>query len=316
MSEDVKPVVKSTAPKKRAPARKAPTKAAALKALGLTKEDLDAIKSLRSQQAAPAEPNVVEASAVLRPASGFGGDGFGPAPSDPQAHLDNRHAPAQVAQPAAVQAAIEEPVWYMRNLRHTDVGFRLTRQSDSNKKRTNLKPRGQRGDIVKLETGDLKDAELQTQVAYELIEIIPEGEALEAIRKQYTNHQQSVPAHIAALRNPLGQEYNTQPRTLTDEESMGYKVADLDPALMQGKLSDKDIKRDGGFARMQPVQNPNPGNIVSDGFMAAPQQELGRNSTDNEKAAQIDALARSKQFEGPGAGLGEVTVKVAPVQRG
>lgn len=312
MSEDAP---KAT-PKKRAASRKPPTKAAALKALGLTKEDLDAIKELRSQQnSAPEPPREVHGSATLRPAPGFGGDGFGPAPSDPQQHLENRQAPAQVAQPAAVQAAIEEPVWYMRNLRHTDVGFRLTRQSDSSKKRTSLKPRGQRGDIQKLEPGDLKDAELQTQVAYELIEIIPEGEALEAIRKQYTNHQHAVPAHIAALRNPLGQEYDTAPRTLSDEESMGYKVADLDPALMQGKLSDKDIKRDGGFATMQPVQNPSPGQIVSDGFMAAPQQELGRNATDNERAAQIDALARSKQFEGPGAGVGEVTVKVAPVQR-
>lgn len=330
-------------PKKRAPARKPPTKAAALKALGLTNEDLAALKQLRSQQAAPAEPaptvctcgpnegctncppgkwsnspepRLVEASATLQPGSGFGGDGMRNAPSDPQAHLEDRPAPRTIDRAQAVDfAQTDEPVWYMRNLRYMEVGFRLSRQSDSSKKRTNLKPRGQRGDIVKLEPGDLKDAELQTQVAYQVIEIIPEGEALAAIAKQYTNHQHAVPAHIAALRNPLGKEYDTAPRTLSDEESMGYKVADLDPALMQGKLSDKDIKRDGGFAVMQPVQNPNPGRIVSDGFMAAPQQELGRNATDNEKAAQIDALARSKQFEGPGAGLGEVTVKVAPVQR-
>jgi hypothetical protein len=30
---------------------------------------------------------------------------------------------------------------------------------------------------------------------------------------------------------------------------------------------------------------------------------------------EVDALARSKAFEGPGAGVGEVTVKVMPTQR-
>jgi hypothetical protein len=205
----------------------------------------------------------------------------------------------------------------MRNLRQMDVGFRLSRQEATGQKRTNLKPRGQRGDIVKLEPGDLKDAELQTQVSYGLVEVIPEGEALEAIRKQYTNYQNTVPAHIAMLRNPKGEEYTqVNPVTMaSDDEAYGIKVADLDPGLMQGKLSDKEIKRSGGFAQ-NAQQTPTGGNpsIISDGFMAQPQQGLGNNG-DNEKAAEVDALARSKAFEGPGAGVGEVTVKVMPTQR-
>lgn len=288
------------------PVKRGPSKAAALKALGLTQEDLDYIKDRNSPPTTAAKPNVVEASATL--SSGFGGD-------DPQAVLEDRPAPPRVEN--AMPQTTEEPTWYIRNLRNVEVGFRLSRQAESTKKRTNLKPRGQRGDIVKLEPGDLKDSELQTQVAYQLVEVIPEGEALEAIKKQYTNHQQTLPSHVAALRNEYGKEYNTAPRTVSDEESMGYKVADLDPRLMQGGLSDKDIKRDGGFQQegiMQPVESPRPGSIISDGFMAPAQQAVG-NAGDNERAAAVDALARSKQFEGPGAGLGEVTVKVEPVQR-
>jgi hypothetical protein len=206
----------------------------------------------------------------------------------------------------------------MRNLRDMEVNFRLSRQTESGKKRTHLEPRGRRGDIVKLEPEDLRDVELQTQVQYGLVEVIPEGEALEAIRKQYNNAQTSVPAHIAALRNPLGQEYDLPVRTLSDEEAMGYKVADLDPALMQGKLSDREIKAGGGFAQpnlVGPVQNPSPGRIISDGFLDQTQTGLGNSAGDNERAAQVDALARSKQFEGPGAGLGDVVVRVAPTQK-
>lgn len=327
MSDDPKPEATPSAPKKRAPRAKPPTKAAALKALGLSKEDLDNLKAAAKELAelkaqTPAQnpqPNVVEASATLRPAEGFGGDGTQAAPSDPQQHLESRPAPSN--EQGSMPTTSKEPVWYIRNLRGMEVGFRLSRQNAVGQKRTNLKPRGMRGDIVKLEPGDLQDAELQTQVSYGLVEVIPEGEALEAIKKQYTNHANAVSPHIAMLRNPLGQEYNTQPRTLSDEESMGYKVADLDPRLMQGKLSDQEIRRGGGFAQ-DASQTPTGGNpaIISDGFqqqqnfMAPTQTALG-GAADNEKAAQIDALARSTQFEGPGAGLGEVTVKVEPVQR-
>lgn len=291
----------------RRPASKGPTKAQALKALGLTNEDLAYIKAKATER------NVVEASATLHPGSSLGG-------SDPQSALEFRPAPKFLPERAnAVDFAThEEPVWYMRNLRHTSVGFRLSRQNTQGQKRTELKPRGQRGDIVKLEPGDLKDAELQTQVSYGLVEVIPEGEALEAIRKQYTNHQNEIPSHIAMLRNPKGEQYpQANPvRMASDDEAYGIKVADLDPALMQGKLSDKEIKRDGGFAQ-NAQQTPTGGNpaIISDGFMAQPQQGLGNAAGDNQRAAEVDALARSKAFEGPGAGVGEVTVKVMPTQR-
>lgn len=316
---------------KRKSTKRGPTRAAALKALGLTAEDFAAIKALREASTNDAavdaaeslaghklqrsEPQAVEASATLHshsPSLGTGGQ-------DPQAALEDRPAPEKVAWNAPTEG---DPVWYVRNLRGVDVGFRLTRQQKQGEKRTNLKPRGARGDMVRLEPNDLKDPELSTQVEYGLVEVIPEGEALEAIKRQYTNAQVQVPAHIAALRNELGQEYTqaNPVRMATDEEAFGVKVADLDPALMQGKLSDREIKRDGGIVgqggvTMEPVQNPRPGSIISDGFMAPAQTDSSSLGGADERSQQIDALARSNQFEGPGAGLGEVTLKVEPVRR-
>lgn len=323
-----------TKPPRKTPAKRGPTKAAALKALGLSQKDLDYLKDRNSPSEAECtcgpnegcsscpekkfeEGNVVEASANLKPGSGFVGG------TDPQQALESRQTPPKSELPAnwpgPSAGPQDEPVWYMRNLRGVEVRFRLSRQEDSSKKATQLRPRGQRGDIAKLEASDLRDPELQTQVAYGLVEVIPEGEALTAISKQYTNHQSQVSPHIAMLTNALGEQlYPDQIKFASDEEAYGIKVADLNPALMQGRLSDKEIKRDGGVVQpgvIQPVQNPSPGSIVTDGFMAAEQPGLGNSSGDNAKAAQVDALARSKQFEGPGAGVGEVTVKVAPVQR-
>lgn len=315
-------------PAARKPVKRGPTKAAALKALGLTPEDLEAIKALREAKTNDAavdaaeslaghplkRSEVHEATANLKPAPGFGGLGG----DDPQKALEERPAPAKREWNAPDPDA--DPVWYVRNLRGVDVSFRLSRQKDHSnpKDRIALKPRGARGDMVKLESGDLKDPELQTQVSFDLVEVIPEGEALEAIKKQFTNQQTVVPAHIAALRNPLGKEYaQANPvKFATDEEAYGIKVADLDPDLMKGNLSDREIKRGGGFvqnAQHTPVGG-NPA-IISDGFMAAAQTDSSQMGNNDQRSQDIDALARSKQFEGPGAGLGSVTVKVEPVQR-
>lgn len=296
-----------------------PTKAAALKKLGLTQEDLNALKELRSQQGATptADPSFEDkvAAVVAQQASKhavYGSATVHPA-SDPQAHLEDRKAPEQVAWNSPDEDAA--PVWYARNLRGVDVGFRFTRQQESGQKRTNLKPRGSRGDMVRLHPEDLRDPELATQVSYGLIEVIPEGEAQAAIKKQYTNAQTEVPNHISMLRNPLGEEYQqaNPVKFATDEEAYGVKVADLNPDLMAGKLSDKEIFRDGGF-----VQNaghtPTGGNpaIISDGFLAATQSEDRGN---NEKQAEVDAKFRAGQFEDrPEDNLG-VKVTLEPTQR-
>jgi hypothetical protein len=125
-----------------------------------------------------------------------------------------------------------------------------------------------------------------------------------------------VSPHIAMLRNELGQPYQQQPKFATDEEAYGITVAQNDPRLMRGELSDKEIKRDGGFVQ-NAQQTPPGGNagIINDGFMAPVQGDSAQLGNNDEHSQKVDALARSNAFEGPGAGLGEVTVKVEPVQR-
>jgi hypothetical protein len=308
---------------RKTPARKGPTRAAALKALGLTAADLrdlkEAAKELAELKMDRGKSDATECACgpnqgcTSCPPAKFENS------RDPQKVLEDRPAPHRVDLPDTE----EEPVWYVRNLRHVDVGFRLTRQQKQGEKRTNLKPRGSRGDMLQLQQGDLKDPELQTQVGYGLVEVIPEGEARAAISKQFTNQQTQVPAHIASLRNPKGEAYEqaNPVRIASDDEAYGVKVADLDPALMRGELSDTEIKRGGGFAdpnRQGMPQNTSPGGnpaIISDGFMAPAQGDSSQMGNNDQRSQQVDALARSGQFEGPGAGLGRVNVTVEPVRR-
>ena len=309
-------------PARKTPAKRGPTKAAALKALGLTQEDLNAIKELRELKAVLDKndlPSPMQSvpQAVRDLVGHQDHKKQGEAASGSTENSVPEYRPVDPVQPAELPTQPEEAIWYARNLRHVEVSFRLTRQRKSDERRTELKPRGQRGDMVRLESRDLKDPELQAQVGYELIEVIPEGEAITAINKQFTNRQAQVPAHIAMLTNAKGEQlYPDQVRMATDEEAYGIKVADLDPALMQGKLSDQDIKRGGGFAQ-NASQTPTGGNpaIISDGFIAPTQGDAAQLGNNDQRSQEIDALARSKQFEGPGAGLGNVTVKVEPVQR-
>jgi hypothetical protein len=177
-------------PTRKAPAKRGPTKAAALKALGLTQEDLDYLKERH-------EPPVTEAVAPTEQPP----EGYEFVSSSPELLRRKREAEDEArmqAEPVPNAAPTHEvhvpevetvPTWYVRNLRNMEVSYRLTRQQKQGEKRTTLKPRGQRGDTARLDHGDLNDSELQTQLAYGLVEILPEGEALEVIRKQSFNSQ-------------------------------------------------------------------------------------------------------------------------------
>lgn len=281
-----------TPAKRKAPAKRGPTKAQALKALGLTQEDLNALKQLREVQAA-----VEQTQEEVKKQ---------PDAKDPQQFLEDRPGPTPSPTPPAEEG---EPVFYERNLRGVEVNYRKTRQQKQGERRTALKPRGQRGDLKKLEPGDLRDSEVQTQVAYSLIEIIPEGEALEILKKQGYNATQGVPAHIAALRNELGKPYEQGAIQVARDES--YKVADLKP-VVEGEYGEIQVGPQGPQREIR--QNaPTGGNphIISDGFTQGVPQMGG---VDQNAMAQ-DALARSKAYEGPGAGTGEVIVKVTPTVR-
>jgi len=295
------------------PRAKPPTKAQALKALGLTQEDLDVLKSLkegveaaRQFEGKNAEISAIEAESVAskeKLAATAEVTSASPAP------FGTGVRDSIGFHPDLSMGPVTETVWYARNARNVEVSYRLTRQKKMGERRTDLKPRGMRGDIVKLQPGDLEDAELQTQVAYGLIEIIPEGEALEAIKKQGYNATQQPHAPLNVLRNELGHPYSEDAiRVASHEEAHGYTVAKLDS---NGSESGDLPSRGKAGIDWEKARNLNiapPGNpaIVSDGF--APQ---GPNAADMAK----DALARQKNLEGPGAGLGTVAVVIEPTQR-
>jgi hypothetical protein len=274
---------KTSSPRKRT-TKRGPTKAAALKALGLSQDDLDTLKAVAAaREAAAAQKEEAPAPE--------------PAPSNPaqEAVLNPEPDPAQ------------PQVFYARNLGSV-TRFRLSRQQDKTKRATELKPRGQRGDMLRLEPQDLNDPELITQVEYGLIEIITEAQARDIIRKQAHNVQQAIHPAMAALRNELGEEY-AQDAVRVDVEynSQGITVAPLTPqGGGAGALPDlgrrgvdwNAIRQGQAAPVMQPVQNPSPGRIVSDGF-AKPD-------------VAADMVARQKNLEGPAAGGVQRVVVEAP----
>lgn len=297
--------------------KRGPTKAASLKALGLTQEDLDAIKELKKIREVQAEEgghqkDLVEAELRGRETAKAAVEEIQEARNavtdDPEWSAAAPQAVGQDATPVS-----SEPVFFMRNLRGVEVAFRLSRQEDS-RKRTTLKPRGQRGDMQKLEAADLKDAELRTQVAYNLVEIIPEGEALAAIEKQAINSSaQGARPLVDMLRGPLGERYEDPNPVKADEipfEQQGTVVAHLNPQENSptGELPSKGRGIDWQQAR-QIGGNPA---IIQDGFA----QQAPPSQDPNQAAMAADAVARQKGRQGPSAaGLSGVKVTVDPVQK-
>jgi hypothetical protein len=283
--------------------KRGPTKAAALKALGLTAEDLEVIKSLREGveaakkfDGADAETSAIEvamASHAEQKAAARETLGISPGPS--LADQINTAREEAIEAEAKKAGTTPGPGFYIRNLRHVDVGFRLESQEGQGKKRTDLKPRGQRGDLKKISNKDLNDSGLLNQVEIGLVEIITEHEAREVISKQSTNAARAPHPAMAGLRNELDQPYAEGAlKVEASFEDQGVVVAHLNP--QGGGAGELPNRGRGGIdweaARGGVQQNaPVGGNpsIISDGFAA-------------------DAIARRKDLEGPAAGLGGVKV--------
>lgn len=276
MAEQKKP----TSPARKKPVKRGPTKATALKTLGLDAEDLKLLAQLKEARAQAAEPapEVAEVKTTVP---------------------DEVTNPPKTTDYSATDG--EDGPWFIRNLRNVEVHFRLGRQEGQTKKRTNLEPRGKRGDILKIENADLTDENLITQVSYGLIEIITAAEAKKAIDGQAVNQQQAVHPAMAMLRNELNQPYKQTEVPVVGDNS--YTVAHLTPqggeagALPgQGRGVDWNAIHAGNAGI-----GGNPA-IVSDGFAQPPE-------------VAADVIARRKDIEGPAAGLGGVTVTVEPTQR-
>lgn len=265
----------------RKPAKRGPTKAAALKALGLTQEDLKAIKDVKSVRE---EVQTLREQIVAERAY------FDQVP-------DTTGLEDDVSEDAPAPKPEEEPVWYARNLRGVEFRMRLGRQTDKQAPKP-LKPRGQRGDMIRLEPGDLTDEYLLANIELNCVEVITQAEAQKVITGQSTNQQTAAHPAKAMLRNPLGQEYAEgaiqgvdqhvdQSVVVAELEPVGGEYGEIKFSRQQRGSFERTTQVDGQSAEQDRQLGGNP-HIVSDGFAAA-------------RAA--DAHARRKDLQGPEAGL-------------
>lgn len=256
---------KKTAPTRKPAAKRGPTKAASLKALGLTQKDLDEIRVTKTHRAKV---------------------------QDHSERLDLIEEVAAIEEKE--ETSKETPVWFARNLRYVEFRMRLGRQTDRIAPKP-LKPRGQRGDMIRLEQGDLQDEHLLANIELGCIEIITAAEAAKAINGQITNAQTSVHPALAMLRNPKGEEYPEGAVQGAEQfVDNSVVVAELNPVggeygeiqFDRGNIQ-RQTQAPGQAAELGRSLGGNPA-LLSDGFAA-------------ERAA--DAHARRKDIEGPAAGL-------------
>lgn len=111
---------------------------------------------------------------------------------------------------------------YIRNLYGTPLGLRL-----SDGTRIELRPRGQRGDLVPVSKDQEKDGRLLLNIGV-TVEVISEAEAIKVVEGQTTNQQAYHPA-LQILRSELGDEYAQQDvRVEADPQTQGDTVAYLE----------------------------------------------------------------------------------------
>lgn len=241
---------------------------------------------------------------------------------------ENARRAQEAAVAAEAQAILAEEdakgPWFIRNGYGAEFNLRLDRHTE--KRRISLKPRGRPGDMHPLEEADLKDANLIRNVNLGVVEVIPASEARRILESQTTNMGERVHTPLAMLRNPLGEAYAPGALKVQAEfNSQGVTVAMLDPAQMQGHVSDKEVASNrsfGGMQRVQPGQVPhtvsefvptggNPATVRS-----APIGGLPGTGTNNATAKIADDIARRRGLSGPQAGIGGLQVVVGPTQKG
>ena len=225
------------------------------------------------------------------------------------------------AEQAELTEANRNGPWYVRNLYPAPFNLRLDRQTE--KRRIELKPSGKPGDLHPLKDEDLNDPVLKQNVQLGIVEIIPAGVASRIIEKQTTNMGERVHVPLALLRNELQQPYKQgNVKVEAEFNEQGVTVAQLDPGLMQGHLSDRDVKMTGGMTRTRPGEavqqapTDQATSVVRSGFVpTGGNPAIIRQGGDNAHASMVDDLARRKNLQGPQAGLGDVQVVVEPVRK-
>lgn len=244
------------------------------------------------------------------------------------ARQQEQAAQAEQAQQEQIAAANLNGPWYVRNVTYSEFNLRLDRQTE--KRRVQLKPRGNPGDMHPLKDEDLEDPILKRNLALGIIEIIPAGEANLVMEKQTHNAGPRVHPALALLRNEKGEAY-AQGAVKVEAEfnSQGITVATLDPRIMQGQVHDREITSTRSFGGLQRTNGNEPivtqqqsmqpaSSVVHSQFIptgGAPASIQFSGMDQNAQAKAIDDLARRKNLSGPAAGLGQVQVVVDPVVR-
>lgn len=175
-----------------------------------------------------------------------------------------QNLPTETATSIAVSEDKTE-TFYARNLHHIPVGFRI------NGKRIDLKPRGERGDLVKITPEQLQDDSIINQVQI-TVELVPEQAARDIISKQSHNIQRQPHPTFALLRNEIGEEYSEDAvRTQPVAGSEDIVVASLEP--VGGGAGNLASTRGTPGVDWQKIKNPAPAGegstFISDGFQQA-----------------------------------------------
>jgi hypothetical protein len=210
------------------------------------------------------------------------------------------------------EANINGP-WYVRNGTRTQFNIRLDRQTE--KRRIQLKPRGEPGDMHPLKDEDLNDTVLLQNVNLGLCEVIPAGEANEVSRNQTRNMGNRVHTPLAVLTNERGEAYkNNAFRVEAEFNSQGVTVAQLDPRAMQGQMHDRELKQTGGLTRQNPGQ-PQAPEYASAFVPTGGNPAVIGQGPQNQIQVDIANRAKAQREAQLHAGPGELKVSVDPVHR-
>lgn len=119
---------------------------------------------------------------------------------------------------------------YARNLQRVPLGIRL-----DTGRRLELKPRGERGDLLLISKDEEQDPKLMGNVDLSVIEIISAAEAKTVTDKQLTNSRQAIHPAMAAMRNEMGDPYQSPPVVETVFEEQGTVVGQIEDNALYDK---------------------------------------------------------------------------------
>lgn len=191
---------------------------------------------------------------------------------------------------------------YIRNLHAVPVSLRFSEQTSG--RRIELRPRGERGDIQKVNKDELEDTIFMLNQD-SLFELLTANQAADTLEKQTWNQQKRSPI-VDMLRNELGEPIDSVVMKKSPQEE-AITVAHIEQTGATNRLQQGEVIHRGIEVKRAPVpgSQDNPGPQVPDHI-------------DPEHAADwVARNAEQQGIEGPQAGLGGYSVGgINPVQRG